>query len=438
MSSREEGVGGGNVQSLAEAAYRQRGKSRPLDVPDWWPLLALTQRGTPTACLHNVVTVLTRHPEWSALLRLDQLANRIVLTRETPYGRGPGELIDVDAAEIAAWMGDPGNVGMAVSSGVVMEAAEMVATREAFHPVQAYLEGLAWDGEARLPHLFPDHFGTARDEYTMAVGVNFMVSAVARAMSPGCKVDFMVVLEGAQGLGKTRAVRRLFGRRWYAEAMESPASKDFYQSLVGRWGVEISEMHAFSKAEVNKVKQAITTQEDVYRPSYGRLARVFPRHCVFVGTTNDDDYLRDHTGGRRFLPVRCTEINVTTLEGLRDQLWAEATVRYREGHAYWHAPSGATDEQDARFQEDSWTEPIREWLLGEGPSTAYPQHRTGPIQEITITELMQQALGIEIARHTRPDQMRVGHILKRMGWTRHRVRQGHSRGYVYRRTDPHE
>ncbi len=354
MSGRK-GAAGDNVQSLAELAYRQRRTAPSADRPDWWPLLALTQRDQPKACLHNVIVVLTHHPDWAGLLRRDQFANRLVLTRQAPYGRGPGALIDVDATEIAAWLGDPENLGLAVCSILVLEAAEMVATRDSFHPVQAYLGELAWDGEARLPELLPDHFGAARDEYTTALGVNFLVSAVARALEPGCQVDFMVVLEGGQGLGKTRAVRALFGRDWYAEAMESPASKDFYQSLVGRWGVEISEMHAFSRAEVNKVKQAITSQADVYRPSYGRVARAYPRHCVFVGTTNEDDYLRDPTGGRRFLPVRCTEVNVTALHSLRDQLWAEAVVRYRAGHAYWEAPPGAVDEQDARFQEDSWT-----------------------------------------------------------------------------------
>ncbi len=434
MSRRD--VSDGHVQALAEAAYRQRSRGGAL--PAWWDQLAVTARGHPKACLHNLVVVLTHHPDWAGLLRFDRLANRIVLTRQAPYGRGPGALIDVDPTEIAAWLGDPENLGLAVSSRLALEAAEMVATREGFHPVQAYLEGLVWDGEARLAHLFPDHFGAARDAYTTAVGVNFMVSAVARALEPGCQVDFMVVLEGGQGLGKTRAVRALFGRDWYAEAMESPASKDFYQSLVGRWGVEISEMHAFSRAEINKVKQAITTREDVYRPSYGRVARAHPRHCVFVGTTNEDDYLRDPTGGRRFLPVHCTEVNVAALKHLRDPLWAEAVVRYRAGHAYWEDPPGAPEEQDARFQEDSWTEPIRDWLQGQAPASCYAHDRHGPIEAITLTDVMAQALGIEIARHTRADQMRVGQILKRLGWTRHRVRTHGERGYVYRRPHPRE
>jgi len=419
----------GKVAELAAEAMK-RGRRSPFP---WWSKLDLGRQGKPKATLHNVVTVLAEHPDWVDLYRLDEFANVIRLTRPPPYGGEARELVDGDAAELAAWLGDPQMTGMPVGTGLALEAIGVVAGRHRVHPVRAYLEALTWDGQVRLRHLFPDQFGSPSTLYTQGVGPCWLVSAVARVMDPGCKVDFMVVLEGAQGLGKSSAIRRLFGAEWYAEMVEPPGAKDFYQVLAGRWVVEIAEMQSFARAEVAKVKQAVTTQDDVYRPSYGRVARRFPRQTVFVGSTNEDEYLRDHTGGRRFLPVRCTEVDVAGIAGLRDQIWAEALAWYREGFAYWSLPEEAREEQEIRFQEDSWTDPIREWLEGRGPAASYGvSEPIGPLARTTVTEVMARALGIEIAKHTRQDQMRVGVVLRRLGWQRRRAATG-SRQWCYER-----
>lgn len=420
------------VAELAAEAMK-RGRRHPFP---WWPKLDLGKTGKPKATLHNVVTVLTEHADWAGLYQLDEFGNVVRLTRPPPYGGEARDLADGDAAELAAWVGDPTTVGMPVGTGLALEAIGVVAWRARVHPVRQYLESLAWDGEERLLHLLPDRFGTYTTPYTQRIGMCWLVSAVARVLEPGCKVDFMLVLEGAQGMGKSSAIRTLFGPPWYAEMTEPPGAKDFYQVLAGRWVVEIAEMQSFARAEVAKVKQAITTQDDVYRPSYGRVARRFPRQTVFVGSTNEDDYLRDHTGGRRFLPVRCTEVDVAGLQGLRDQLWAEALTLYRRGFAYWQLPAEATEEQEARYQEDAWTDPIREWLAGRGPPSSYPGDQPlGPLAQTTITEVMARALDLELGKHSRQDQMRVGICLRRLGWSRQRITVGGDRRYVFvRRT----
>lgn len=391
----------------------------------WADRLVLGRSGQPLATLHNLITILSNREEWAGLFALDAFANQIRLCRKAPYGAQPGAISDVDGSEVAAWFGDPANYGLSVSSKLALEAVEVVAARQRTHPVLSYLDGLRWDGEERLPHLLADFFNAAQDEYTAAVGKNWLMSAVARVREPGCKVDFMVILEGLQGLGKSTAVRLLCGAQWFAEMTESPQNKDFFQVLTGRWIVEIPELQAFSKADRNRIKAAISAQEDTYRPSYGRYARQFPRQNVFVGTTNDDAYLKDETGARRFLPVRCGEVDMRALAAARDQLWAEADARFRRGEPFWEFPEQAKLEQEARYDADAWEDPILKWVEGGGGVDDYPLHYPAirpdrPVRETTVHDVMLYALKMEIAKHSRPDQMRVAAALKRLGFERGR------------------
>jgi predicted P-loop ATPase len=237
-------------------------------------------------------------------------------------------------------------------------------------------------------------------------------------------------------------VRELFGGdEWYMDAQRSPAEKDFYQDIVGKWGVEIGEMAAFSKADYNKIKQTLTAQADTYRPSYGRYSRTFPRQCIFVGTTNDDSWQRDPTGGRRFLPVRVGNVNVAGIAEIRDQLWAEAVTRVRRGESWWQAPERAQAEQDARYAEDSWSDPIQRWLAGKCPGAAYESmpkystHSKGHVLECTTTEILSRALHIDLARHDRAAQMRVAAILQRLGWPKYRANVHGTRQYRWYEPD---
>lgn len=408
--------------------------------PDWEQRLLRNREGAVTATLHNIQLILEHHAELRGLMAMDEFANRIVLRRSPPWkGAVDGEFTEQDATEIAMWMGAPETFSMNVRTDTILCAVEAVARRHKFHPVRDYLEGLRWDGESRVEKMLAENFGAEASDYTADTGRILMVSAAARIYEPGCKADIMPVLEGAQGAGKTRVTRVLFGAEWYAEAMESPASKDFYQSLLGRWGVEIAEMESFTKAEVNKVKQALSAQDDTYRPSYGRYARKFKRQCVFVGTTNDDQYLRDPTGARRFLPVSVGRIDVDRVRVLRDQLWAEAVHRYKRGENYWTLPKDADDQQDRRFMADSWEEIVTRWLTGSLGEKAYgPTVRFGDkggVLDPTTTDILHYALSIDVGKHGRPEQMRVAAIMKKLKWHQERVMEDGSRQRRWVRPD---
>jgi predicted P-loop ATPase len=433
LALRPQGQDFAAVLGRALAEMEQvRALAEPAQDAGWRKFLAVNDRGQPKSNLANLQVVLTLHPMWRDRLRLDVRSNQIV-KRGFPVGEPDGQLQDCDATEIAVWAGAPGNLGCSFNSNQVFEVCAAVAARSPFNPLTDWLDSIApkWDGERRLETFFSDFCGARQDDYTAAVGVAFFLSAIARAREPGSKVDLMLVLEGAQGARKTSLLIALAGPEFYAEAMESPAQKDFYQSLQGRWIIEIAEMQSFTKAEVSKVKQAITARWDYYRPSYGRTARNFPRQCIFVGTTNEDDYLRDPTGARRFMPVRVTDINLEAITDLREQLWAEADVRWRAGEKWWELPAQAREEQDRRYQVDSWTEPVMRWLSGQDADTHYPMGVATEIQQTTTTEVLQRAVRLEVGKHGKPEQQRIGGIMLKLGWSRVQRRINGYQTWVY-------
>ncbi len=395
----------------------------------WRTALTYSKDGAVQTTMHNLVTVLEHDEQLRGLIGLDEFANRVTLHREAPWNGGNcEEFAELDGVELSAWLGNPERYGMIVKSSMVLEAVEAVARRHRFHPVRDYLRGLVWDGVDRIEQLFPKHCGTADDAYHRRVALIFMLSAAARVLRPGCKVDTMLVLEGEQGIGKTRVTQVLFGGdRWYMDAQRSPSEKDFYQDIVGKWGVEIGEMTSFSKAEANKVKQTLSATADTYRPSYGRYSRTFPRQCVFIGTTNEHEWQRDHTGGRRYLPVRVMHVDVPAIEVVRDQLWAEAVARLDRGEEWWQLPERAQEEQDERYIEDAWAQPLLLWLSGHGHVDSYERlvlarrGMLGDVEEVGVYDLMTRALHIDGGRITKADQMRVGAILTRWKWLSYRT-----------------
>lgn len=399
---------------------------------------------------HNLMLILENDPAWKGVLAYDEFARQVVKRQPPPYGGVPGPMGDHDDAELAAWFERKDTYRLNVSTMVAREAAGAVAYRHKFHPVREYLESLTWDQEERIPKFFetycavqalesaqPDAEHAVPREVIKKFALNFFIAAVARVYKPGCKADLMLVLEGEQGSKKSSLVELLSGgSQYYVDLGTSPADKDFYQIIQGRWLVEISELASFAKAETSHIKRAVSASTDTFRPSYARYVQQFPRECLFFGTANDSDWQRDATGGRRFMPLWVGMIDFDGISAVRDQLWAEAVYRFKEGEPWWMLPPGAATEQEARYVEDPWAEPVVRWLNSEDAALA-------PLKTATASEIMENALKIEPKKQDRVAQRRIGELMRRLGWKRMQRRvgaskAGRSRIWLYKRPDEQE
>jgi putative DNA primase/helicase len=313
-----------------------------------------------------------------------------------------------------------------IPTGDIVEAMTVVAHQHPFHPIQDYLDSLKWDGIERIPDFCSDFFGSAKDPYHIAVGKSFFVSSVARIYKPGAKVDTMVILQSPQGMRKTATWQALFGE-FCSEVTSSLNDKDFFSGLRGVWCADFGELDQFSKAEVTRIKQVITQTFDHYRPHYGRQHQRFPRQCVFVGGTNQDNWQTDATGARRYLPVDVKHvIDVEAIAAIRDQLWAEAVARFRRGETWWHIPD-APEHQEKSYVGDTWEEIIGQWLREEYMKPQIPDETFA----FLLGSVLNNALKIDPGKQTKSDQTRAGNAMRRLGWSSRQTMIAGQRVRVY-------
>lgn len=249
-------------------------------------------------------------------------------------------------------------------------ALDIHAKRHAFNDVQTYLKGLHWDKVPRLDTLFVDYLGANNTPYVRTVTRKAFTAAVARAMTPGCKYDNMLILCGPQGIGKSTILDKM-SRGFFNDSIRTFAGKDASELLPGVWIVEIAELDAFKKSDVSSIKQFLSLRADRYRAAYGRYVKELPRCCVFFGTCNEYDFLTDTTGNRRFWPVDVGRVEATKNvftdlnDNEIDQLWAEAKARWQMGETLYLPPemeSAAREAQEAHREMDVMEGVVTEWL----------------------------------------------------------------------------
>ena len=306
----------------------------------------------------------------------------------------------------------------------VSEVLLAMATKNPFNPIVDYLDALEWDGTARVDALFPRYFGAADGAYERAVGRKLLVAAVRRARRPGAKFDTVPIIEGIQGTGKTSALK-ILGGGWHSDAeLGRVDGKDAPAVLQGVWIMELGELTAMKKGEVEQLKAFVSRCEDRYRAPYDRHPKTHPRRCVFVGTTNSDEYLRDQTGNRRYLPVVTTTIDLDGLRRGRDQLWAEASVIEATGEGLTLPPdlwSVAAQRQGDRLVGDPWLDPLRAYVAGK--------------QRVSSRELFESVLEIPYNRQSQLEAKRLSGVMSQLGFQhRKSLRFGQQvlTGYVIR------
>jgi predicted P-loop ATPase len=401
---------------------------------DWRIGLLYAESGKLIDCRENVIMILQRHPAWQDVIGLDEFANRVMI-RQPPdgiEGFEPQEWSNDHDVSLGLWFAqqDDRMLKMIVkSTDTISQAVNFVASKNRFNPVRDYIDGLEWDGQDRLPTWLSDYLGVTENEYSALVGTYWMLGMVARVYEPGCQMRIVLVLEGEQWKGKSTALRTL-GGEWFADSKLDLNNKDAYQAIQGKLLYEIPEFDSFNRAEFNTVKAFISSVSDHYRPPYERRARDWPRQGVFACTVNGDEYFRDPTGNTRFAPVRTTDIRIDLLAEHRDQLFAEARVKYQRGDRQYPTREELErlfkGEQDEREISDPWVEIIGGWLKDSGGS------------KVTIPDVLAECLKIERGKidGSRSMAIRVGHALKRAGWRKAGRESGNGPRYYIRPPAP--
>lgn len=390
--------------------------------PEGWETeLVLIPRGKRPALIApiaaNVTTILRRHPAWAGIVAYDAFAERIITTRTPPWYMSdvsrrvaPGAWTDVDTDLLANWFA---RHGVNIGKREVEDGLRVAAESNRNHPVRDYLRELEWDGNQRIGTLVGSYFNGIDTPYTRGISRRWMISAIARVMRPGCQADHTLILESReQGLRKSSGFRALVPvPTWFSETPIAIGSKDSYAALHGCWIYCLDELDSIRRSDNTRTKSFLTSVRDRYRPPYGRHAQDFPRQNVFCGATNEEQYLSDATGNRRYWPARVERpADTDAIERDRDQLWAEALVAYRAEEPWWDDTSEFHDlcvaEQAKREMPDGWEAPFRAYLLAKDSGRG-----------VTTTQILLGATDLGVGHLGRSEMMRAAAVLRRLGYT---------------------
>jgi predicted P-loop ATPase len=387
-------------------------------------------------------------PECDGLLAFNEFTNDVVKTRDTPWGSKAGVWDETDELELGDWL-SRAHWLPPMSRQTLEEAVSMVARRHRHHPAREYFESLrgTWDGEKRLGTWLArccraEGVGAPDDPlqaYLARVGTWVLMAIVARVLRPGCKFDYMLILEGGQGMGKSTLSRTL-AVDWFADTGLVLGDKDSYQNLQGVLVYEWGELDSLTRAEVTKVKQFISSQKDRFRASFDRRPKDYPRQVVFIGTTNESHYLSDPTGNRRFWPVRVTrQIDLDWLRANLQQMFAEALTYLDAGERYHPTQREESTlfqpQQVERTVENALESAIRKLLYDEDQKAGATGRNWSLVDECTLAELL-TALGISVDKQTQVLTKQASAALGRLGWERGRSSRPAGdvmRPWVYRR-----
>lgn len=384
--------------------------------PEGWETLLIQGKGGPKACEHNLDLILACAPEVRDTIRWNEVTKRIEI-RGGPFAGSPASSLD---GKVAGWLQSEKQI--MAGETLVGRSLLRVARENAYDPIAEYLGEIAWDGVGRLDTFLEAYLGVETSPYARAVSRRWLISLVARALRPGCKVDTVLILEGPQGAFKSSALEALVGSAWFLDTALELGEKDTMQAIASAWIVELGELASLRKTEVDKVKQFITSKVDKFRPPYGRVTEESPRRCVLVGTCNPEEggYLTDRTGNRRYWPVTVGTIDLKGIERDRDNILAEAVAAFRAGERWHLTPEEhvlATEHADERLVESTVEEAISRWWYGEVPARRPAT--------FVLLDAIETALHIPVDRVSHRLRSEVGFALRRLGF----IRKGREREY---------
>jgi predicted P-loop ATPase len=397
----------------------------------WFHALTKKARGGIEPCRSNVAKILRMHPELRGAIGYNEFSHQVEKLRPTPWSDAIGAWENSDDSELDEWLVDKIEV-LIKSLATIAEGVSHAANAHRFHPVKEYLEGLPdWDGKPRLDYYLSYITDNAQTDFLRLAGRFFLIAMVARIFRPGVKFDYMLVLEGKQGQGKS-SFFRILADPWFSETPFEIGTNEGNMAIQGVWLQEMAEMGMFSRSEDTAFKSFLAITKDKFRRPYDRRPIEVPRVCMFGGTTNLDQYLKDQTGNRRIWPVRCTEVDNEWLRLNREQLFAEAIIAFRAGERFYPTPQEEAlyfePEQRTRLSVDAWEETIA-LFVGD------PKEKLTNFY--TALDLLIKACGMERSKIDEANRAtsRVGRIMVKLGWERVREPTGHYRRWGYVRPE---
>lgn len=431
---------------------------------DWLTTLEVDKKGNYLATAHNVEVILENDPALRGKFGYNEFTCRETVNGNLPWRkkqRGEDYFGNQDAAGLRAYI----EKAYGISSPAKLQDGLLLAQRKnAVHPVREYLDRIVWDEVPRLDTLLVDYLGAEDNKLNRLSMRKAAVSAVARIYRPGCQVDHVLTLVGPQGCYKSTFLRRL-GKQWYSENLPTVHGKEAAEQLQGVWIMEMGELAALKRAESEAIKSFITKQIDDFRPAYAEKKERFPRQCVFFGTTNNLDFLKDPTGNRRFWPVQvavsddyamglCKNVAKDLTPDVVDQVWAEAVVRYRAGETLFLDREDAdamTTTQRFHTEKDDRTGLIEQYLnaplpddwedLGKWERKAYIESGdytgTRNRDAVSTLEIWVECLGGKEVEFTTPKAREISNALIALGWaltSKIKTIKPYGRQRVYERT----
>ena len=380
---------------------------------DWLALCDGNKSG-PYSNENNTAIAFKNCEQLKNLFAHNTMSRMDMILRAAPGANLPGPyprpVMDADISAVQCYLQSIGFYSLGYNP--VYRAAKLVSLENSFHPIMECLDKLEWDHVSRLDDWLIKYAGAENNEYHKAIGRMFIIAMIARIYQPGCQMNYMLVLEGEQGILKSSLCKAIAGGSdFFSDSLPDLryGGKDASQHLDGKWIIEIAEMGVFNRAMVEEVKKFITRTHEKFRPSFGREEVIRARSCVFIGTTNQSEYFQDETGNRRMWPVLVKKISLDEFIRDRDQLLAEAVLRYRAGESWWpdreFEAKYIAPQQEDRFEEDAWTNKIAIIVKNEN--------------QITVGEIADR-LNIPTRDVGTSVQRRIARVLMLIGWERGR------------------
>lgn len=324
---------------------------------EWLKKLSYDSKGNVENTIENALTVLENDPRVKGKLIYNEFANIATVEGKVPWtDKGTHDWSDMDDSGIRLFLENNYQITTAFK---IEDAKNLTFDRNKIHPVRDYLNSLEWDGVARVETLIIDYLGAEDNLYTRSVTKVHLLGAVARILQPGVKYDTMVTLTGSQGIGKSTLISKL-AKDWFSDSLDTMRGKEAAELIQGKWHIELGELNATKKSDIDSTKAFLSRQNDIYRVAYARNTSIFPRQCVFWGTTNDGQFLRDPTGDRRTYPIDCmvNRPKMSVFDDLTsdvvDQIWAESVKLYKSGEKHYltgEAVKMALEKQEAHKED---------------------------------------------------------------------------------------